>query len=225
MQAVLGKSLPCPNNTDILLITSIRSFLIMLAYRKERIENAILFFAKEHYKKTKNDLSQTALYKYLAFFEFRYLKKYGEMPLELEYKAMEHGPVPIEIYANREKPGYFSLITFEPILLKGGGTGYIVKPNGIFNPDYFAETELEEMKNLIEFFAQRWVTASIMSDSSHREIKAWRIAYKNNPNAIIDPVDEFDRDISAIPAEDLTPEEERYLFKKSIRDYCACSYF
>jgi uncharacterized phage-associated protein len=90
----------------------------MLAYRKERIDNAILFFAKEHYKKTKNDLSQTALYKYLAFFEFRYLKKYGEMPLELEYKAWEYGPVPIEIYVNRETIGYFSLTAFEPVPLK-----------------------------------------------------------------------------------------------------------
>jgi hypothetical protein len=32
----------------------------------------------------------------------------------------------------------------EPVPLKSGGTGYIVKPRGIFNPDYFAETELEE---------------------------------------------------------------------------------
>ncbi|MDR3341795.1 MAG: transposase [Treponema sp.] len=67
---------------------------------------------------------------YLAFFEFRYLKKYGEMPLELEYKAWEHDPVPIEIYANRETIGYFSLTAFEPVPLKSGGTGYIVKPGG-----------------------------------------------------------------------------------------------
>jgi uncharacterized phage-associated protein len=194
----------------------------MLAYRKERIDNAILFFAREHYKKTGNDLSQTALYKYLAFFEFRYLKKYGEMPLELEYRAMEHGPVPIEIYANRETRGYFSLATFEPVTLKGGGRGYIIKPKGSFNPDYFAETELEEMKDLIEFFAQRWVTASIMSDSSHREIKAWRITRKEHPDATIDPINEFDRDILSIPADDLTPEEERYLFKRSIREYSLC---
>jgi uncharacterized phage-associated protein len=194
----------------------------MLAYRKERINNAILYFVKEHYKKTKNDLSQMALYKYLAFFEFRYLKKYGEMPLELEYKAMEYGPVPIEIYANRETRGYFTSVAFESISLKNGGTGYIVKPKGIFNPDYFAETELEEMKNLIEFFAQRWVTASIMSDSSHREIRAWQTTRKEHPDATIDPISEFDRDILTIPDDDLTPEEERYLFKRSIREFSLC---
>jgi hypothetical protein len=194
----------------------------MLSYRKERIDNAMLFFASEHYKKTKNSLSQTALYKYLAFFEFRYLKKYGEMPLELEYKAMEHGPVPIEIYANREKSDYFPLVIFEPVSLKSGNTGYIITPKGKFNPDYFAETELEEMGYLIEFFAQRWVTSSIMSDSSHREIKAWRTAYKISSNAIINPIDEFERDICTIPADELKPEEKRYLFQKSIRDFCVC---
>jgi hypothetical protein len=141
------------------------------------------------------------------------------MPLELEYKAMEHGPVPIEIYANREARGYFSLVTFDLVPLRDGGSGYIVTPKGPFNPDYFAETELEEMKNLIESFARRWITASIMSDSSHREIKAWRTTFKDHPNAIIDPVNEFDRDILTIPADDLTSEEERYLFKRSIREY------
>jgi uncharacterized phage-associated protein len=194
----------------------------MLAYRKERIDNAILFFAGEHYKKTRNDLSQTALYKYLAFFEFRYLKEHGEMPLELEYQAMKHGPVPIEIYANRETKGYFASVDFETVPLKNGGKGYIVKPKGIFNSDYFAETELEVMKNLIKFFAQKWVTASVMSDSSHREIRAWRKTRKEHPDAMIDPVREFDRDILTIPVEDLTPEEERYLFKRSIREYSLC---
>ncbi|MDR1466669.1 MAG: SocA family protein [Treponema sp.] len=194
----------------------------MLIYRKERIDNAVLFFAKEHYKKTKNVLFQTALYKYLAFFEFRYLKKYGEMPLGFEYRAMEHGPVPIEIYEHQENNGYFRLVTFEPVDLKGGGRGYTIKPKGSFNSNYFAETELEEMSNLIMFFAQRWVTVSIMSDSSHKEIKAWRTAYKKGVNTLINPLDEFERDIFTISNDDLTPEEERYLIQKSIRDYCVC---
>ena len=76
----------------------------MLPYRKERIENAMFFFAQKHHQKTKNYLSQTFLYKYLAFFEFRYLKATGDMPLELTYKAMERGPVPMEIYNNNTHP-------------------------------------------------------------------------------------------------------------------------
>jgi hypothetical protein len=190
---------------------------VMVAYRKERINHAMLFFAQEHHKKTRHYLSQTALYKYLAFFEFRYLKSYGEMPLELKYKAMEHGPVPIEIYANRETKNYFTLVSFEQT-----GNGFIVKPAGKFNPDYFAETELEEMRNLIEIFARQWVGAAVMSNASHNDIRAWRVTRKEHPDQIINPIDEFERNILEIPEEELTPQEERYLSQKAVREFSPC---
>ena len=189
----------------------------MIAYRKERINHAMLFFAREHHRKTHKYLSQTALYKYLAFFEFRYLKAYGEMPLDLEYKAMEHGPVPIEIYANRETGNYFTLVSFEP-----AENGFIIKPTGEFNPDYFAEAELAEMYNLIEIFAQQWIGAGVMSSASHNDIRAWRITRKNNPNQTINPIDEFERNILEIPEEKLTPQEERYLTQKAIKEFSQC---
>jgi uncharacterized phage-associated protein len=187
----------------------------MLSYQKERIDNAILFFAQNHYKKTRKYLSQTVLYKYLAFFEFRYLKRTGDMPLELTYKAMRHGPVPMEIYENRDKPGYFPLVAFDSFQAQGG-IGYLVKPKGAFNPDYFAEAELEEMNNLIEIFARQWVSASVMSDASHEAIKAWEKTWSRSPNAIIDPVEEFDRDIMTAPEETLQTGELRYLMHRKM---------
>jgi hypothetical protein len=189
----------------------------MVAYRKERINYTMLFFAQGHYKKTRHYLSQTVLYKYLAFFEFRYLKLYGEMPLELKYTAMERGPVPIEIYTNRGTKDAFTFVSFEQTK-----NGFIVKPTGIFNPDYFSETELEEMRNLIEIFAQQWVGAKVMSNASHNDIRAWRVTYKKHPNRIINPIDEFDRNILEIPEEELTPQEERYLTQKSVREFSLC---
>jgi hypothetical protein len=190
----------------------------MLAYRKERINHAILFFAQEHYKKTRKYLSQTALYKYLAFFEFRYIKKYGDMPLELTYRAMQYGPVPIELYGKRDNPDYFSLVNFEP----AGNSVYIIKPKGVFNSDYFAATELEEMRSLIEIFAQQWIGAGVMSNASHNDIRAWKVTYKEHPNQIIDPMDEFDRNILEISGEELTPQEERYLTQKAIKEFSVC---
>jgi len=191
----------------------------MKSYRKERIDNALLFFAENHYKKTKRYLSQTFLYKYLAFFEFRYLKAAGDMPLELTYKAMERGPVPMEIYGNRDKPDYFTKVIFKLFQTKGDGTGYIVKPNGIFDPDYFAKAELEEMNNLIEMFAQQWVTATEISEASHQAIKAWKKTYTRQPNAEIDPIEEFDRDITSIPEEALHTEELKYLMRRKIAEH------
>ncbi|GHU53066.1 hypothetical protein FACS1894200_13620 [Spirochaetia bacterium] len=144
------------------------------------------------------------------------------MPLELKYVAMKYGPVPIEIYDNRETTGYFSLVVFEPLPTVRGSTTFLIKPIGKFNADFFAETELNEMKDLIDIFAQRWVTAKVMSDSSHSDIRAWSKTYQESPNAIIDPIREFKRDISHLSEEELAPEEERYLFQKSIRDFCKC---
>ena len=191
---------------------------ILSMYRKERIENALLFFAQNHYKKTKKYLSQTFLYKYLAFFEFRYLKAVGNMPLELTYKAMERGPVPVEIYDNRAIPNYFSKVIFEPFQMRDGKIGYLVKPNGKFNPDYFAEAELEEMNKLIEIFAQQWVGTTEMSEASHQDIKSWKKTYSRQPNADIDPIEEFDRDITAVPEETLHTEELKYLMHRKMAE-------
>ena len=194
----------------------------MVAYRKERIQNAILFFTKEHHKKTKLYLSQTALYKYLAFFEFRSLKVKGKMPLELTYKAMEHGPVPVEIYHNKNESEFSSLVLWEEVSFKNGATGFIIKPNGKFNGDYFSANELKEMNALIEMFAQSWVSASVMSDASHQAIKAWKKTYKENPNGTIDPVDEFDRAFFNLPSDDLTAAEERYLINRKMSEIITC---
>lgn len=191
----------------------------MQAYQKERIENTLLFFAQEHYKKTKRYPSQTVIYKYLAFFEFRYLEKTGIMPLELTYRAMKNGPVPIEIYDKREQSGAFSTVDFEPFETQTGNAGIIVKPKGKFNPDYFADAELEEMKNLIEIFAQSWVEANVMSDASHEKILAWKKTYQTQPNAVIDPVTEFERDITSIPPDELNSAEERYLIHRKIAEF------
>ena len=140
------------------------------------------------------------------------------MPLELTYKAMDRGPVPMQIYENRETPGYFSKVVFEPYALKNGGTGYIVKPNGKFEPDYFAQAELEEMAALIEIYAQAWVKAGTMSEASHQDIKAWRKTHSRSRNAVIDPIEEFDRDITAVPEEALKTEELKYLMQRKMRE-------
>ncbi len=143
------------------------------------------------------------------------------MPLELNYRAMEYGPVPIDIYEHREEKNYFKKVIFEKYKLSNGKDAILIKPNGKFEDDYFSENELEELHNLIEIFAQKWVDSKVMSDSSHQELRSWRITYKNNPNAFIDPKDEFDKDIFSIPIDDLSAIEERYLIQRLLRDHNA----
>jgi hypothetical protein len=155
----------------------------------------------------------------LAFFEFRYLEKTGTMPLELTYRAMKNGPVPLEVYDKRTQQGAFSTVDFEPFEPQKTSNAYIVKPKGKFNPDYFADAELEEMQNLIDFFAQHWVGANVMSDASHESILAWKKAYKKQENSIIDPIDGFKRDIVAAPPETLSSAEERFLIHRKIVEF------
>lgn len=183
----------------------------MKAYQKERIENAICFFAYEHFEKTGKYPSQTHIYKYLAFFDFQILEETGEAPLDLDYLAMERGPVPIQLYKKRRE------IKSDCFCFQETGTNnFIVK--AVKKPDlhYFSEYETEKMKNLIYIFATSYTTASIISDASHKKIKAWAKAWNRKKNSPIDKAETFD-DIYKKTEGELTQQEEHFLINQSIK--------
>lgn len=184
----------------------------MQPYFKERLENVICFLASEHQKRTKEPLYQTSLYKYLAFFEVRLLRKTGQLPLGLRYLAMERGPVPEELYSNREtiQSDKFRFIPEE-------GGRYRVQAIGKQDLDYLSDLEVEELKNLIEIFGQRWIRTKIMSDASHQDIVSWKKAYSKRPNTTIDFKDEFP-DIEKKSIEELSAAEERFLMEQVIQE-------
>jgi len=186
----------------------------MIAYQKEKIDNAICFFALRHKEETGKNLSQTFLYKYLALFEFEYLKKYGHPPLGLKYLAMERGPVPIGIY---EKRATYS--TSCAVFKKIEEDRFLVIAKGKPDMDYFSSAEIEEMSRLIKIYADQFVRASDISDASHEEIRAWRrIFYDKKPNAPIDYALEFEGDLNEKPSEKLSPAEESYLIFKALEE-------
>jgi uncharacterized phage-associated protein len=177
----------------------------MIAYQKKKVENAICYFANEHKRRTRKPLYQIYLFKYLAFLDFDCLKETGRPSLALEYLAMKKGPVPIEIYNQRDskKSGCFEFRRISE-------DRYIVEPKG--NPDlaYFSPFEISRMKRLIEIFADRFVSSNEMSEASHEEIRAWRVAWKRKENSLIKFEDEFDPDVLVKDAKDLTPAEEAF---------------
>jgi uncharacterized phage-associated protein len=187
----------------------------MIPYQKEKVENAICYFASEHYKRTHKPLTQTYLYKYLALLDFRSLETAGKPVLGLEYLAMEKGPVPIKLYRDREtiKSNCFEF-------RKSEGATYLIVAKGKPDLDYFSDSEMKEMKRLIEIFADQFVEASHMSEASHQEIKAWRKAYKKKPNSIIDYDLSFDEDLYTKPETKLSFAEERYLTYKALKKAC-----
>ncbi len=187
----------------------------MIPYQKEKIENAICFFAYEHKKATRKFLTQTYLYKYLALFDFKCLEETGKPALGLKYMAMEKGPVPIDIYSERDK---IKSNCFE--FKKTNENIYVIFPKSKPNLDYFSEYEIKEMKRLIEIYADRFVKASDMSEASHQTIKAWKKAWAKQPNSIIDYDYVFDDNIYTKPEESLTVAEECYLMYKTFQKAC-----
>jgi hypothetical protein len=184
----------------------------MIPYQKEKFENAICFFASEHYKTTRKALTQTYLYKYLALLDFRSIETTGKPVLGLEYMAMERGPVPIKLYKERDT---IKSDCFE--FKKSEGSIYLVVAKGTPDLDYFSESEMKEMRRLIEIYADRFVKASHMSEASHQEIKAWKKAYKKKPNSMIDYDLAFDDDLYTKPGEALSFAEECYLTYKALQ--------
>jgi len=175
----------------------------MIPYNNEKLKNAIAFFAKEHRKKTKRPLYQTYLYKYLAFFDFMSLRETGRPALELIYKAMKRGPVPIDIYENKKDTTKYRFQKVEQ--------RYFVVNKDNPDLDFFSPYEIELMKRLIEIYATQWITTNIMSDASHEDILAWQRTWLKEKNGIIDYALEFVGDLFSKKEDELTYPEEVYL--------------
>lgn len=179
--------------------------------QKEKLDNAISFFAQEHETQTGKTLPQTFLYKYLAFLEFEILKETGNIVFDLKYSAMEYGPVPIELYSEKEK---LNNEIFE--FVDRGNSQYIVKSKKKPDLDYFNLDELKVMRSLIKEYAHDFATTSEISENSHKKIKSWQAAYLRKPNSIMDFSDTFETKNKK--AADLSFQEENYFTRRELKE-------
>lgn len=182
----------------------------MIAYKKEKINNAICYFASEYKKRTKRNICQTILYKMLAFLDFIILEKTGKPALELEYKAMQKGPVPREIYENRDIPYETECFKF----VQTGPQNYIIEHKQEPDMDYFSKYEKEIMEEIISRYTSKNVNqrelSKIICEDSHKEIKAWEVAWNKKENSIID-YDYVFGNIFCKPGSELSQAETTYL--------------
>lgn len=187
----------------------------MITYQKEKIENAICFFAFEHKKKTKRRLSQTFLYKYLALFDFKTLDSTGQPALGLKYMAMDKGPVPIDIYEKRNnlKEHCFE---FKSI----GDNVVIVEAKGKPDLDYFSKNEIKLLNELIFIYANNFIKTKEISEASHQEIRAWRKAYHIQKNSIINFKQQFDDKLHEKDEKSLTFAEQGFLIYLGLKGAC-----
>jgi len=181
----------------------------MIAYRKEKRENAICYFATEHYNRTGRYIPQTTLFKYLAYLDFMSLEEIGRPSLELEYKAMDNGPVPHKIY-NMRRNYKSRLVEFVP----RKNEKFIIRAKQSANLDYFSKYEIKKMNELIEKYADPNKTemeiAKRICEDTHTGIRAYDIAYKNKQNSIINYEDTFEN-ILHKKENDLSVVEEKFL--------------
>ncbi len=182
----------------------------MIPYQKEKIENAICFFAAEHQKKTGHPLDEASLYKCLAFLDFEVFEETGRPVLGLDYIAMQWGPVPVRLYEARR-----SLKTecFEFVVKRDEYSAkekLLVIAHGKPDLDYFSEYEKSRMKRIIEVFAGPG------GDASHERIKAWKKTWAKKQNSIIDYSLTFDKDPRTKKPEDLSFAEECFLTAEAL---------
>ncbi len=179
-----------------------------IPYQNEKIDNAICFFANEYKYKTKKYLPSMFLYKFLAFLDFSSVKKYGQPALGLNYRALQWGPVPVEIYDRRSN---LKTSCYEFKSIDSKGEKYLVIPKREPDLDYFSDQEVTEMYNLIEIYAEKYVKASDISEASHQDIFAWKRTFKDKPKTIIDYLSHFPGDITQKDPEKMTLQEENIL--------------
>lgn len=183
----------------------------MHAYQKERIENTICYLAIEHRKRKGEPLYQTFLYKYLAFLEFDSVESIGKPIFEFTYKAMENGPVPLEIYSKRKN---YETDLFKFVSLKDNKV--IVVPKKEPNLDYLSNHEKQLADKLMEIYAQPGTKAKQICKDSHK-IKAYKAAWKRQKNSIIRYEDSFDENIEEKPEKELSRPEVSFLVFRGLK--------
>lgn len=136
--------------------------------QKTLVENIVAYFACEYHDRCESWPYQTWLYKALALLDFRSLHLYGHPVTGLEYSAYAKGPVPNEIYNNRDNLS-FSKFHFK----ETGANRYIViaeEPDCDMIPGMY----IDMMDTLCDEFARPIIVTNDISDASHDEVKAWR---------------------------------------------------
>ncbi len=183
----------------------------MIAYQKEKIDNAICFFAAMHKKKTRHYLHQTFLYKYLAFLEYNMLEKNGHLSLGLKFNAFRQGPVPVDLHDNRT---YLEndLFKFQDI----GNQKFQIIAKKKPDLDYFSKEEIDEMNTLIDIYAKSYIPSNLISEASHEKIKAWKKTYKKSPNSVMDSSLTFDDNLYEKNEAELTYAEENYILYNAL---------
>ena len=141
---------------------------MIITYHREKIINAIIYFAKNT-----QYCGKTKLLKLLYFLDFRHFKQTGKSVTGFDYYAWDMGPVPRDFYNELEdmKPDLKDVIK---VLSKEGFQKYIPKKK--FNGEYFSKREMRLLEEISYIFKD--AKAPEMIESIHLANEPWDKTFK-----------------------------------------------
>ena len=185
----------------------------MIAYSKEKLDNAVAYFAGRHEEITGNKAYKTYIFKYIALFDFMILDQTGKPAFDIEYAALEMGPVPVFLYDHIDEYESSSFLINED----NDGNHYITSSVDI-EMDYFSEFEQEKLDQIVNDYIFKGMKTDDVCNRTHTDILAWRTAWGSRGTARrvpMDYIDEFE-DISKKGDRDLTIKEESFLVHRGL---------
>ncbi len=155
--------------------------MILLDHNAEKIQNAVIFFAK----KTKH-CGITKLLKLLYYLDFIHFRQTGKSVTGQEYYAWDWGPVPPDVYFELSKQEDRGLgLEKAARLIQRGDRFQEVVARARFNPDFFSERELKILNEVAEIF--RDAQADLMVEATHLINSPWDMTLKQKGSkALID---------------------------------------
>lgn len=166
-----------------------------ISYEKQRIQNIVLFFVS----KTEN-VGITKLSKLLYFADRKSYIETGFKITDIDYRAQERGPVPIDIWAELQTSAHpiydlkKKIKRERPHSVRAGNdeTYFVPKLGVTFDDGVFSEYELHIMKKIAQEY--KTISGASMSNESHIEGRPWEQTWDSGAGKgkIID----FDLDIT-----------------------------
>lgn len=184
----------------------------MILNQKQKIENAIAFFASEYKRARGYWPAQMWIYKLLALLDYRILLATGRPCLGLEYLAMDNGPVPQYLYYHRQGGTRSDVFIFKPVTSKGRFNIIALKEPDL---DYFSDRVVDEMENLSAEFICSNKSLNDVIEATH-ELAAWNRArcaaqQCGRNRMLMEYADAFPVNPSEKAPEELTWQEEAFL--------------
>lgn len=162
----------CPPTGEPISDADLRSDIMLITREREKLCQAVVFFAKNT-----NKLGKIKLFKLLFFLDFEHFKLTGRSVTGSTYVAWPKGPVPSELSDEFDSlaPDLRECIQIRAVpTLRGPMQKVIAKRE--FDPCFFSKRELALLEQLAGKY--RDSTAEEMIEETHLENRPWHQVYE-----------------------------------------------